>query len=128
MEHFSTGTWDIKILIWSVFVSGRYFATFDELLVHIANFEDLRLLHTMYISSSFSFLPLMLGTLCHMTIKYSCTMSLPDPFISSKNTILCNIVHLSQHSINIHLCTLLWWNNINTYFKSSDGKYLASDQ
>ena len=37
LEHYSTGSWDIKILIWSMIVSDKYFATFDEFLIHITN-------------------------------------------------------------------------------------------
>ena len=96
----STWSWDIKILIWSVIVSDKYFATFDKLLIHITNIWG------------FTFVAYNI---------YLFQLFISPPHIGNTNIYL-------QISFDIHLFALLWWNDMNTYFKTSDGKYLATDQ
>ena len=80
--------------VWQLFLQHLMNFQFTLLI-----FEDPYLLHTTYISSSYSFLPLILRT-----------------------PIFIHKFHL------ISICVLLWRNNMNQYFKTSDGKYLATDQ
>ena len=78
LEHSSTGSWDIKILIWSVIVSDKYFATFDELLVHITNiWGSIFVAYNIYLFQLFISPP-------HWEHQY-----------------------LSQISFNIHLCIIV---------------------